>query len=234
MAGQTAMPAPIVSMPTSSPARAELAQVDSQIAQESQVLGPNHPDLQALRNKRAALSQQVLQDQAASQSAARAAAGASSAGIGALDRMMSAQRARVMGQRDNLERLRQLQQDVALRRDLYTKTAERAAEFRHEAAAPVTGITMLGSAVTPQAAKFPNWPLIIFGSLFLGLGAGVLVGLLMELFARRVRSAEDLKLALEAPVLAVITAPAKTAGSGRATLRRSRKPASSPAARAAA
>jgi polysaccharide biosynthesis transport protein len=225
MAGQTAMPAPIVSMPFNSPARSELAQVDSAIAQESQILGPNHPDLQALRNKRASLAQQVLQDQATSQSAARAAVGASSAGIGALDRMMSAQRAKVMSQRDNLERLRQLQSDVALRRDLYTKTAERAAEFRHEAAAPVTGITMLGSAVIPQSPKFPNWPLIIFGSLVLGLGTGVLTGLLMELFGRRIRGPEDLSSALDAPLLAVVASrgPSGRTGGAGPIFRRRRK-----------
>jgi polysaccharide biosynthesis transport protein len=239
MAGATAMPAPVFTAPSTSPARAELAQVDSQIAQESQILGPNHPELQALRNKRASLSQQVLQDQATSQAAARAAAGASMAGVGAMERAMSAQRARVMGQRDKLERLRQLQGDVNLRRELYTKTAERAAEFRHEAAAPVTGITMLGSAVVPQSPKFPNWPLIIFGSLVLGLGAGVGTGLLMELFGRRVRGPEDLNAALDAPLLAVITAPAKDGKrSSPNTLRRPRKPgrsgpASTPAAAAA-
>jgi hypothetical protein len=38
------------------------------------------------------------------------------------------------------------------------------------------------------------------------LGLGVLVGLLMELFARRVRGIEDLKSIVEVPVLAVIPA----------------------------
>jgi hypothetical protein len=112
-----------------------------------------------------------------------------------------------MGQRDKLERARQLQGEVALRRDLYVKTAEKVAEFRHEAAAPVTGITVLGSAVSPQSPKFPNMPLIVFGSLVLGLGAGVGVGLLLELFGRRVRGAEDLQNVIDAPLLAVITAP---------------------------
>ena len=113
-----------------------------------------------------------------------------------------------MAQRDKLELGRQLQAEVLLRRDLYTKTSEKAAEFRHEAAAPVTGITLLGSAVTPQSPKFPQWNFILAGSLILGLGFGVGVGLLMELFGRRVRGIDDLRDAIDAQVLAVVaTAP---------------------------
>jgi polysaccharide biosynthesis transport protein len=204
LAGQTGMVAPIITPQTSSPARGELAQVDAQISEMSKVLGPNHPDLLAMRSRRVSLSQQVVQDEAAVRSSARAAASAASAGVGAMQSAMSAQRSRVMAQRDKLELGRQLQSDVLLRRDLYTKTSEKAAEFRHEAAAPVTGITLLGSAVTPQSPKFPNWPFIFAGSLILGLGFGVGVGLLMELFGRRVRGIDDLRDAVDAQVLAVV------------------------------
>jgi polysaccharide biosynthesis transport protein len=212
---QSAAPTPMVVPPSISPARSELAQVDAAIARESQVLGPNHPDLQVLRNRRVALNQQVLSDQAASQNTQRQAARAAYAGVGALNSAVAAQRARVLGQRDKIERLRQLHSDVVLRRDLYTKTAERAAEFRHEAAAPTTGITTLGNAVTPQSALFPNMPLIIIGSLVFGMGTGVLVGLLMEMFGRRVRGPEDLLAIIDAPLIAVVTAPRALQGKPR-------------------
>ena len=62
---------------------------------------------------------------------------------------------------------------------------------------------MLGPASSPQKPKFPNKPLIVGGSLGLGLASGVLLGLLIELLGRRVRGAEDLR-SIGAPVLAVI------------------------------
>lgn len=76
---------------------------------------------------------------------------------------------------------------------------------------------MLGSAVAPQNPAFPNMPLIVFGSLTLGLGVGVLVGLLMEMFGRRVRGPEDLWAAIDAPLIAVIAAPRVAKGQVRLT-----------------
>ena len=200
--------APVVAPIAPSQARAELANVDSQISEQSKILGPNHPQLQQLRARRVSLEQQAIQEESTSRRNAAMVANASGAGVGALERAMGAQRARVMAQRDKVERAKQLQSDVNLRRELYTDTSKKAAEFRHEAAAPVTGITLLGGAVTPEKPKFPNWPLVIIGSLVLGLGAGVGTGLLLELFGRRVRGPEDLQTGLEAPLLAIVTVPA--------------------------
>jgi polysaccharide biosynthesis transport protein len=211
--------APIIAPSVSGPApsAAQLAQVDAQIAQASQTLGPNHPELVELRGRRAALASQVAQERAAasatSSATSRAAASAAGASAGALDRAIAAQRARVMAQSDKVERLRQLQAEVDLRRDQYNKTAGKAAEFRQEALVGDTGLTVLGSAVTPQKPVFPNKPLIFLGSLFLGLGAGVLVALLMELFGRRIRGIEDLQSLIDAPLLAVIPAQKNKEGS---------------------
>ena len=58
-------------------------------------------------------------------------------------------------------------------------------------------------------------PLIIIGSLVLGFGTGVIAGLLMEMFGRRVRGPEDLWAAIEAPVIAVVTASGGKRGRAR-------------------
>lgn len=194
--------APISS--SGSAAGAELAQVDAEISQASQSLGPNHPELQALKLKRAALASEVAQEQTAT----RAAAAASTAGVGALDRAMASARSKVLGQSAELEHLRQLHGEVELRRDQYNKTAARAAELRQEAMIGDTGLTVLGPAAAPQKPKFPNKPLIVGGSLALGIASGVLAGLLLELLGRRVRGLEDLR-SIEAPVLAVVPGAAK-------------------------
>lgn len=208
LAGQagTVMPAFAPVVRTTSPAAIQLAQIDAQIAQLSQTLGPNHPELVQLRAQRASISQLVAQDEAAQRSAASAAAGAASAGVGALDRAVSVQKARVIAQRDKIDKLSQLQAEVDLRRDQFSKTSARAAELRQEAAAADTGLTPLGGAVAPSSPKFPNKPLILLGSLGLGLALGVLVALLAELLGRRVRGVEDLEAAVGVPLLAVVAA----------------------------
>ena len=206
LAAQAAAGPAMVSAPMSSPASIQLAQIDAQIAQAAQTLGPNHPELQALRAQRASVAALVAQDQAAARSAAAAAA---SGGAGALAAAMATQKSRVIAQRDKLGQLNHLQSAINVLRDQYNKTAARAADLRQQAAVVDTGLTVLGSAVTPKSASFPNFLLIIPGCLGLGLAMGILVALLAELFGRRVRGAEDLMTAIDAPLITIIGPPAK-------------------------
>lgn len=210
LASEAGAAAPMIApMAGPSAASAELAQVDAAISQASQTLGPNHPELVALRAKRAALSSQLAQERAFSRTSASAAASAASAGAAAVSSAMAAARSKVVGQADKIERLKELHADVELKREEFNKMAQRVADLRQEATIGDTGLTVLGSAVTPQSPTFPNKPLIFGGAVGLGLGLGVLVGLLVEFFGRRVRGAEDLR-SVDAPVLAVVPAGAAT------------------------
>jgi uncharacterized protein involved in exopolysaccharide biosynthesis len=183
-------------------AATQLAALDARIAQARATLGPNHPELQSLVASRGALAQQAAREQ----SAAGAAAAAAAAGVGAVDRAVESTKTRVIAQREIVERLRQLNAEVNVRREQFEKTAQRAAELRQEAAVGDAGLTPLGSATTPQNPAFPNKPLILLGALFGGLGIGIGVALLTELMARRIRSFEDLQSELDVPVLAVLRA----------------------------
>lgn len=199
LANQGSGPTVLAPMSSASPAAAELAQVDAALSEASRTLGPNHPQLLALRAKRAALAAQVVQDQ----SGARIAASAAASSTGAVDRAMASAKARVLGESDQLEKLRQLQQVVELQRSQYEKTAAKAAELHQEAVIGDTGVTILGPAITTEKPSFPNKSLVLAGAVGLGLGAGVMVGLLIELFNRRVRGVEDLQT-FDAPVLAAV------------------------------
>lgn len=186
----------------------ELANIDAAIAQASQTLGPNHPDLIAMRQRRSLV---------ASQLAAMHAPTIVSGGGPSLE----TQRSVVIGQRDKVDRLRRLKAEVDLRRDQFNKTAARAAELRQQAEIIEPGLTVMGSAVAPEKPVSPNRPLILFGSLGFGFGLGVLIALLTELLARRVRGMEDLESAVSAPLLAVIGAtptPARSPTEGLARL----------------
>jgi len=202
-----------------SPNVAQLAEVDALIAQEAKDLGPNHPELQALRTRRAALAALVGQEQTAVIKAQEGAAtSAARAGANAVDRAIEAQKARVLAQHDKIAQVHQLQNEVDQLRDLYNRTAQRAAEFRQEAATLIDILTPLGGAVTPKDPSFPNGPLILGGSVGLGLSLGILLAILSEMVARHVRGVEDLEATLGGPVLAVIAAPAKSGMLGKTTL----------------
>jgi uncharacterized protein involved in exopolysaccharide biosynthesis len=176
---------------SSSGLQAQLADIDSQIHEAAQTLGPNHPQLLAMKAKRASLAAMLAQ------------AGSSKPSAPGVSRV-AAQKALVVGNRDKLARLKILQTEVDVLQDQYNKTVGRETEFRQQAGIVDAGLTPLGTASVPQSPSFPNRPLIIGGSFGLGLVFGILLALLIELLDRRVRSPEDLSAALGLPVLAVL------------------------------
>jgi succinoglycan biosynthesis transport protein ExoP len=199
LSGQGAAPAPIILPAAPSQAGNELAQLDQQIAQASETLGPNNPELVAMKARRSGLATQAAQER----SAARAQQNAAMANYSALNQAVESQKSKVIAQGDKIQALRQLQAEVDLRTDQFNKSLTRAADFRQQAAIVDTGLTALDSAVVPDRPVFPKKPLIVGGSLMLGLGMGVMVSLLLELFARRVRGVEDMA-AIRVPLMAVL------------------------------
>jgi uncharacterized protein involved in exopolysaccharide biosynthesis len=185
-----------------SSAHVQLAQLDGQIAQQSKNLGPNHPEMQALKAQRAALAQAVAQEDAQARKVASGESGAA-----ALSRVMQEEKARVISERDKVEKLRQLQSEVDLRRDQYKTTAARAAELALQGSLTDPGLTPMGIVVAPTKPAFPNKPLIIGGAGVLGLGLGLGLALLLELLNRRVRGIEDLNLSSELKCIAVVRTP---------------------------
>lgn len=180
----------------------QLAQLDAQIAQDSKTLGPNHPQMQALRAQRATLAQVVAQEDAQARKIASGESGAA-----ALSRVMEQEKARVIGQRDKVEKLRQLQAEVDLRRDQYKTTSARAAELALQASLTDPGLTPVGLVVAPPKPAFPNKPLMVGGAGALGMGLGLALALLLELLNRRVRGVEDLNLSSELKCIAVVSTP---------------------------
>lgn len=203
--------APMMAAAPISPSAIELATLDSQISQATQTLGPNHPQMIALRARRAVVAQAAARD---AQNAARIASGAAGAGAGALEAAVRQQTSRVLARSDKIARLNQLQAEVVRRREEYNKSMARIVDLRKEAAIGDAGISPMGDAVTPQHPKFPNKPLILGGALAFGFALGIGLSLLIEMFARRVRGPEDLQQIFDVPMLAVIatreTRPAGT------------------------
>ncbi len=182
------------------PSAGALAQADADLAQASRTLGPNHPQLLALRQRRGVLEEQVAQERRTSGSSASAAISAAQS----TNSLIEAQKNKVMSQRDKVEKLRLMQDEISLRREQYTTSIARAAQLRQEAEILESGVIPLANAITPQEPVFPKKGLVIGAALFGGGGLGVAMGLLLELLGRRVRSADDLSSVIDAPILAVI------------------------------
>jgi succinoglycan biosynthesis transport protein ExoP len=196
----TAMSAPVSVSSTSS---LQLAQIDAALAQNAEKLGPNHPQMQQLRAQRALVASVVAQEKATAK-----AGPSNTAALETLTRALDAQKTKVISQRDKIERLRQLQSEVDLRREQYKKTAERAAELSLEAGVADPGMSTIGVVVTPTQPAFPNKRLIILGAGGLGTGLGLVLGVLVELLNRRVRGIEDLDGEPSTGCLAIVSSAA--------------------------
>jgi uncharacterized protein involved in exopolysaccharide biosynthesis len=192
---------PFVPTTDSSPTATQLAQTEAELQVAQKTLGPNNPAMQELRARRSALAEAVAKETANNRAAA---AHAATRGAEAMQREVEAQKSRVIAQGDKIGRLTQLEQDVDLRREWYQHTTAKAAQFREESLSDDIGVTPLGTASTPRAPVFPNYWLIVPGSIVLGMAVGVMVSLLMELLGRRVRSVGDLDLPDVASPICVI------------------------------
>jgi len=179
------------------PAQAQLETINQQLAQAAATLGPNHPTYQSL------LRQKQLYESFAAKSGGPSAVGG---GAAAIESAFERQRARVVGDRDKVDQLQRMENDVALKRDQYLKSAQRFADLRLEADTTNAQITDLGPTTGSTKPSFPNRPLIIGSALASGLGLGILLALLVELLNRRVRSEDDLAGAAAAPVFATVGA----------------------------
>ena len=186
-------------------------------------LGANNPILVQLRQKRAALANQVAQERGAAGAAAAAARQAAGAANSASSAALQEQKSRVLANSENLAKLRQLQNDVDVRRDQFVKATQAAAQLRAQSATDDAGVTVLSDAVAPESPSFPKIPLVVFGALALGLALGLLAALLTELLNRRLRTVRDLQdVVHDAPLLAVIGPAAAEKGRWWKTLVRRR------------
>ncbi len=174
------------------PSAGRLAQIDATIAAASRTLGPNHPNLQQLRQQRAALASSVAQESAAQPQVVTTGP--------SLESLYNAQQQRVLAKAGATNEARRLATDVLVLRNQYQATAQRAAQLEQEAQSNESGLTLLNDAIVPQTREFPHYPSIAGLAFAGGLGLGLLLALLLELFRRRVRGVEELRL-VDAPVL---------------------------------
>lgn len=185
----------------------QLDELDAQIAQAMATLGPNHPQMIALRRQREMM--------------ASAAAPTTTGGlnIGAIESAFERQKAKVLGQSEKLDKLRQLQSEIELRKDQYLKSTQLIADYRMQSNVDDSGIQPLADAIIPTLPSFPNIPAIMGGAIVIGLGLGILLALLTELLARRIRSGDDLSYASGAPTFAILGVSRKPDSMGAKVIR---------------
>jgi chain length determinant protein EpsF len=118
---------------------------------------------------------------------------------------LAAQKSRLQTLKKQRDEAAVLIRDVENAQRLYDAALQRYGQTRLEAQSTQTDIAVLNPAVPPVEASSPKILLNTLLAVFLGTLLGVGLAFLMELIDRRVRSGEDLSIALEIPVLGEIS-----------------------------
>lgn len=199
--------AAIATGPVVAPSAGQLAQVDAQLAAARQTLGVNHPEMVALQRQRGALAAAVAREMGSMRGGSESSGNRQAAEFGA-------QTQKVLAQRGLVDAARRLAGDVVVLREQVAKTMQRAADFELQAQSTDAGFSRLGAAATPRSPiNPPRWMLVLAGSIA-GMILGAVLAIAAELFARRVRGAEDLQQIDGLPLIGMLDLPRPTATAG--------------------
>lgn len=199
--------------------RATLSTIEMEIAAAAEVLGPNHPQLVELRATRDALALQARAED-------RSAGGVTATVLAreqAKQAQFEAQRAKVLSQRQDVLRLRLLQDQINLKAKALEAATERVANARQLATAIESGLTSIGRVESEDTPAFPNLALVLGGTGGLGLLAGLIIAFLVEMLNLRVRTVMGLKIATNLPIIGAVSPlrePATERGQRRVRIRK--------------
>lgn len=119
---------------------------------------------------------------------------------------LEAQKRKVLGIKQQRDEISVLQREVENAQKAYDLTAQRLVQTNLESQTQQTNVVVLNPAVEPVEPSFPKLPLNIVVSAILGIMMGVGLALLLEVFNRRVRSAQDIVDYLGLPVIGYLDA----------------------------
>ncbi|MBK7663913.1 MAG: chain length determinant protein EpsF [Sterolibacteriaceae bacterium] len=181
--------------------KADVARQEAKLKDLSSQYGPNHPlvlravaEGQALRIK---LDAEITRVAGSVGTNARVNV-QREAGIRA---SLEAQKRKVLAIKQQRDEIAVLQREVENAQKAYDLTAQRLVQTNLESQTQQTNVVVLNPAVEPVEPSFPKVPLNIVVSAVLGIMMGVGLALLMEVFNRRVRSAQDIVEYLGLPVI---------------------------------
>ncbi|KMO40852.1 lipopolysaccharide biosynthesis protein [Methylobacterium tarhaniae] len=203
----------IVTNPTITALRGQLAGVERLRADAEETLGRRHPSYMAAvvqeKALRAAIEAEIRRIAAASRNDFEAA----QASARVLATTLERRKAEALKVGDDFVQLRELERQVEASRAVYEAFLVRARELQEQQRLDTSASRIISPASPPEKRIGPPTPVVFVAALVAGLGVGLVGGLGLELLAGRVRSRRRLEGHLGRPALdALPRAPRKAAG----------------------
>jgi chain length determinant protein EpsF len=181
--------------------KSDVTRSEAKLAELSSSLGKNHPQVQQLEATIAGQRQQLKEEIARISGGAAVANRFGAAKEDEFKAAIEAQKKRVLQFKSQRDELAVLLNDVDTARRAYEAVGQRMSQTNLEGQSQQTNVLILSPAAEPTKHSRPRILLNMIVSAFLGTLLGIGSALILELGQRRIRSAEDISMAVELPVL---------------------------------
>ena len=202
--------------------KAQVAQGEGKIAELSGRVGANHPELLRLKAEVNTYKAKLATELGTASRGVGATAGAARQRYNELSAAFDKQKAKVLGLKQQREEATLLARDLENAQRIYDSALLRYGQSRMEAQSTQTDIAVLNPATPPSQPSKPRVMFNVLLAVFFGTLLGVGVSFLIELLDRRVRSGQDISVALGVPVLAEVSQQGRIREKLRRLFRRNR------------
>jgi uncharacterized protein involved in exopolysaccharide biosynthesis/cellulose biosynthesis protein BcsQ len=184
--------------------RAQQAALDKRIAELSAQFGPGHPDMQAAEAQRAGLASRLADEMARVRREAAAEVAAARAREGQIAADLAAARGREMTAGQASVAMSDLQHSAATNRELYLTQLARLQELRGKEQSIRPEVSIAAKALVPTSPSSPNASRMLAAAVSGGLILGIILAFAVELFDRKLRTADQVARVTGLPTLAMV------------------------------
>jgi polysaccharide biosynthesis transport protein len=184
--------------------KSDLLHAEAKLQQMSMQYGVNHPEYQRQLSENRSLREKLDAEMRTIVDGMESSVRQSRQREAELTRAMAAQRARLLGLKENRNEFTVLKSNVVSAERAYDTAMQRFVVNQVESRASQANVAVLNPAVVPGSPSHPKVLLNVILSVVVGTMLGLGVVFLMEIIDRRVRSREDLIRDGNVPLLAVL------------------------------
>ncbi|MGC4397596.1 chain length determinant protein EpsF [Hydrogenophaga sp. T2] len=185
--------------------KADIARQEARLNEASINLGANHPQFQRMQTELNALREQLSAETTKITGSINTTYEVNRQREGQLRAALEAQKARVLEINQQRDQINVLRREIESAQRLFDTLSGRASQSTLESQTNQTNISVLNPATPPGKPSGPRTRLHVALAMFLGGLLGVMLAMALEFLQRRVRSADDLALFGELPLLGQVS-----------------------------
>jgi uncharacterized protein involved in exopolysaccharide biosynthesis len=184
--------------------KSQLVAAETKRSEISSVVGPNHPQRQALEAQIRELRVQLAAETKRVSGGSSVLSRGSAQKVAELQALIELQKKNVLNLRQQRDQIAVLLRDVETAQRAYEGVSQRVTALTLESQNMQANVRLLSPAVEPYLPSRPKTLLNILASIFGGLLLGALAAIGLEMLNRRVRSPDDMIAMAGVPVIGVL------------------------------